>query len=178
MITSLLLVLSLSAQERVEYYYVAGGSAPQLRAELNRLRPADADGRRHDARTRWGVHWRFTTRRSVTGCEVASFVVTFESVTTLPRWTNERDGTPALVAQWRAYEAALTQHEEGHKRIGQLAAQAVRDAGAGVPPQTVCAQLGPIVNSRANAVLEEYRRKDRQYDAETNHGMKQGARFP
>ena len=164
--------------ERTKYYDVAGQSATELRESLNRHRSVDPDGMPHDAVTLWYARWQYRTATSGRGCAVASFEVSLEIVTTLPRWTNEAAAPSSLVARWRSYYEALLRHEDGHKAIAKETAAAIRTAGTNVQSSSSCAELAGAIDKVANDVLKEYREKQRQYDKETQHGRTQGARFP
>jgi predicted secreted Zn-dependent protease len=168
----------LDGAERTQTYEIAGVSVTELRESLNRKRPVGPDGLPHDAITVWNARWRYTTDRSPVGCTVTSFDVSLEIVTTFPRWVNEVDAPSSLVERWRNYYAALLVHEDGHKAIATAAAAAIRSVRAAAVPQPSCAELARLIDSGARRALDEYREKERRYDAETDHGRTQGARFP
>jgi predicted secreted Zn-dependent protease len=164
--------------EQIKYYDIAGDSTTELRESLNRQRPVGPDGVRHDAVTLWYARWQYRTATSGRGCAVASFEVSLDIVTTLPRWTNEATAPSSLIARWRNYNAALLLHEDGHKAIAKETADAIRAAGTNVQSSSSCAELAGAIDKVANDVLKQYREKQRQYDKDTQHGRTQGARFP
>jgi predicted secreted Zn-dependent protease len=168
----------LEGSERTKVYEVAGSSIAQLRESLNRQRPVGPDGLPHDAITMWHIRWRYATGGPRLGCAVTSFEVFLETVTTMPKWVDEAEAPSSVVERWRTYYAALLVHEEGHKAIATAAAAAIRRAGAAVSPESSCAELARVIDEAATRVLDEYRQKERRYDAETSHGRTQGARFP
>jgi predicted secreted Zn-dependent protease len=172
------LTCALRGADEIKYYDVAGNSATELRESLNRQRPVGPDGMPHDAVTLWYTRWQYRTTTSGSGCAVASFEVSLEIVTTLPRWTNEAAAGSSLVARWRGYYEALVRHEDGHKAIAKETAAAIRHAGTNMPSNSSCAELARAVDRVANDVLKQNREKERQYDKETQHGRTQGARFP
>src|SRR5262245_18068857 len=101
----------LGAGEKTKYYDVKGATTAELRESLNRERPVGPDRQPHDATTVWNIRWRYTTGRSGSACGVASFDVSLDVVTTVPKWVNEADAPSALVERWRTYYAALLAHE-------------------------------------------------------------------
>jgi predicted secreted Zn-dependent protease len=168
----------LRGAEQTKYYDIAGDSPTELRESLNQQRPVGPDGMSHDAVTLWYTRWQYRTTTSGRGCAVASFEVSLEIVTTLPKWTNEAAAPSSLVARWRGYYEALVRHEDGHKAIAKETAAAIRNAGTNTPSNSSCAELARAIDRVANDVLKQYREKERQYDKETQHGRTQGARFP
>ena len=96
----------------------------------------------------------------------------------MPRWGNEKDGPAELVERWRNYLAALQTHENGHKAIAEQAATAVRDAIVSLGAELNCDVLREELRRVVNQALDQARQRERQYDAETDHGRTQGARFP
>jgi len=169
---------TLRGAEQTKYYEISGSSVTQLRESLNQKRPVSRDGTPHDANTAWDIRWRYTTRELPSMCAVKSFDVSVEIAMTVPKWVNEADAPSSLVERWRNYYAALLVHEDGHKAIASAAAAAIRRLGATVSPQPSCAEVARVIDRAATSVLDDYRQKERQYDAETDHGRTQGARFP
>ena len=81
-----------TVEERVDYYEVAGSSEDELRAAIDKQRPKDRAGERHDAVTDWDVQWEYRFVTSGNGCALGSLVTTLEVVTILPRWPNRQSG--------------------------------------------------------------------------------------
>lgn len=171
-------ICTLSGAEQTKTYEISGGSVKQLRESLNRERPLGRDGVPHDAVTVWDIQWRYRYRQSPLGCTLTSFDVSLEIVMTVPKWVNEADAPPSLVEQWRNYYAALLVHEDGHKGVAAAAAAAIRRVPDAISPQSSCAELARMIDESAKGVLDECRQKQREYDAQTDHGRTQGARFP
>jgi predicted secreted Zn-dependent protease len=103
------------------------------------------------AYTRWHVRWTGNCRVSV------------EISYTYPRWTNQDQAPAVLQAAWKAMISSLQSHEEGHAQHGRNAAQEVEKSGC---------QGDPTANTR------KWAEQDKVYDAETNHGLKQGVVLP
>jgi predicted secreted Zn-dependent protease len=171
-------VVAAQKPDETRYYNVSGNSAAELRASMNAARPATSDGVRHDGVTTWKIRWRYRTAAARNRCDVTSFDATEEIVETIPKWVNESDASPALVAQWRAFVTALVAHESGHVANAFEALDVIRQAGRGVMSQSNCADLGRLIDQTGNALIAQYKEKDRKYDADTQHGRTQGVRFP
>ena len=171
-------ILAGPSDDSIERYVVTGTTPAAMRMALDKARPATSDGKQHDATTRWFVRWRYSPAAVPAGCGVGRFDVSLETVTTLPDWSDEPAAPQALVRRWGRYFQALLVHEAGHRIIGGAAAAALRDAGSRVPPQSQCDLLATEVKRTAEDVLNYYRRRDRDYDLETEHGRTQGASFP
>lgn len=163
--------------DQVNYYQVAGRTAADVRAAMNRVRPTGAGGGRFDAWTTWDIKWRYRYNPAPAGCAVTSFDATLTTAMTLPKWTDYAAAPAALQRQWSASYAALLVHERGHIRIGELAVGAIRAAGPRITASK-CSEIGALIDKKGNELLAEYKRKEVQYDVETNHGVKQGAKFP
>jgi predicted secreted Zn-dependent protease len=94
---------------------------------------------------------------------------------TLPEWPGD-DVTPEVAERWSTFMAALSQHEAGHVANATASARAVervlRSATA-----TSCAVMRAQIGREANDVIEDYKRRDREYDERTRHGATQGVAF-
>ena len=73
------------------------------------------------------------------------------------------------------YLVALRQHELGHFELAKDAAERIDAAIRTLPAMASCKLLEAAANERGNRLLEEVRHKEKQYDADTQHGKTQGA---
>lgn len=67
------------------YYPITGSTAEELRAQLDRLGPADPDGTHHDAYTQWHVTWRYPHSVSDNRCAIGPVQVSVQVTITLPQ---------------------------------------------------------------------------------------------
>ena len=153
----------------IQYYDVFGSTESELRAQLDAKGPVDPSGYKGDALTRWSYNWSwFGFGTDV--CDLSTATVSYQIAVTLPHWNPPANAPPALVAKWVNYIHALVVHETGHVEFA-AAQQSVILAAI---QNATCA----TANAAAQAVLQRIRRHDIEYDAATNHGATQGARFP
>jgi predicted secreted Zn-dependent protease len=141
----------------MEYYDVSGSSAQEIRDNLNK---SHSNGGL-DGHTGWNVSW---------GSRGADCTLDTRLRVRLPRWLPPADADPALILHWNTYAGSLARHEQGHV---QLARQ-----GFAKMQQTLQGSTCAEADAKLNAVLNEMRQADQRYDAETNHGVTQGAKFP
>ena len=73
------------------------------------------------------------------------------------------------------YLSASQQHELGHFELAKDAAERIDAAIRAQPAMPGCKLLEAAANERGNRLLEEVRHKEKQYDADTQHGKTQGA---
>jgi predicted secreted Zn-dependent protease len=153
------------------YYEIAGETAEQLRAAMDRTGPFDDAGTRHDAHTRWYVGWNLR-------CQPTRLVVTLKVTTTLPRWTDQFKAPRALSEQWNRYLDALRVHEAVHQDMARRTADRTSALRKQLAPRPTCDQLVAAMSAMAKGLTDEGQRADVQYDKETDHGRTQGASFP
>jgi predicted secreted Zn-dependent protease len=147
-----------------EFYDVSGSTESQIRAELSARGPGG-----YDAYTKWYVRWNWPGQGTAT-CRLQDAEVSYEVTVTFPRWTPTEQATPELVKKWNGYLYALALHENGH----------VTNVVSHYPAIVAAIKSSTCLSaeSAAQAVLQQMRAYDSQYDANTDHGRTQGARFP
>ena len=177
---SLLALVSLAAFGKdtlnLEYFDVNGSTAQELRAELGRIGPVADNGVRGDAYTRWRINWQFDLTERGPHCIASNFTVDLTVTMILPRWTPPPGTSSELVALWDQYSTALRFHEDGHHRIAVAAAQEVLQRLRAAASDKGCKALENKLKSTADAVLDEYRARQADYDRETDSGRAQGTR--
>jgi predicted secreted Zn-dependent protease len=162
---------------RIDYYQVFGSTISEVQESLHRLRPT-VNGRRFAAVTRWNIRWDHTTAMGEAGCALAPVRVTLNVYTIAPQWSRPRMAALDLVQRWRNYEVALLVHERGHYDIAAAGALAIENALKALPPAAECVQTEHLADAAGHRLLADIHEKQRLYDLETEHGHRQGARFP
>jgi predicted secreted Zn-dependent protease len=159
----------------IDQYSVVGRTAEEVRAELDRLGPKDAEGNPRDAYTEWKVSWRWPATDK--GTDFSNTIIDRRVHITLPRWENRVLAAPEVRSRWNSYLAALVRHEREHVSIvderAPLIAQEIRSAYESNPQLTV--REAHLIAGR---VLARIRAADREYDERTRHGHEEGVRFP
>jgi len=163
-------------RESIELYDVRGSTAAQLRRDLARLGPRVGD-RKYGGRTTWELTWTYTLDERPAECGIASYDIRMEVTTTLPRWVPDDDVSGKLVARWERFLAALTDHEQGHRRLGLEAATALERHVNEMPAEPTCDELERAIADDSEGIVRSYRESERRYDEHTRHGRSEGARF-
>ncbi len=160
---------------QTSYYAVQGESARALRASMNTTRPK---GMAHDAYTKWHVSWSYTWHQVNGNYALQSSKVSVAITMTLPQWTPSQDADKRLVERWQRYITALRRHENGHAVIGTQAAREIEKKLQTLPAAPSTEALKELVERTCQQVLAEARAREKKFDEDTHHGIKEGARFP
>ena len=168
---------SAHAQDTVTWttnsYPVTGSTLEEIHQSLRRARASR--NTKWDASTEWNINWRFSLTESSGQCRVGSFSTKTTIALTLPRWTAPTNAEPATRDEWRRYITALAQHELGHAQFAQLAAAGVRKVMSAMTTEANCEQLKKQINAGCNTVVENFKKRDQEYDERTRHWETQGA---
>lgn len=164
---------------KYHFYPIQGTTADELRSQMLQTSPvSDPNGNSFDALTRWDVHWNFHFARSGKSCSPDAVSSRVDVLFTLPQWRVPNFVSSDLQTEWADYIKALKLHEEGHKKNGIDAAQAVQQALNRLPEYPDCQQLEKAAKQVADRVIADYNQRDIAYDRATGHGRTQGAVFP
>ena len=154
----------------IKYYDVHGSSASELREQMKELGPSDPnDHKKMEAVTLWKFKWVWPGYGDEK-CELSSAWVDYEITMILPRLADDSQVAQSLKTKWDSYIHALINHERGH---AEFVVQHAPDVLAQIKSAS-CS----TADAAAHRVLKEITEHDRAYDAETDHGRKQGIRFP
>lgn len=151
-------------------YAVSGDTITQVRREMDRYRP-----QQHDALTTWHVTWRFEFRRKLGLCFIDTVNTKLDIVYILPEL---KTADPGVNRSFDAYWERLKLHEDGHARIGRIIARRIHTGMAALGPYASCLQLEQVANGLGHRLVREGAEMDEAYDAKTDHGATQGARWP
>ena len=154
---------------KITYYDIGGSTETELRDQMNTHAPVGPDSYRGDALTTWSIRWTWDGY-GTEECDLRSATATYDIKVTMPRWVPPKDASPELIEKWNRYILALGGHEKAHvdNVIANLpyVINAIRRA--------TCA----TAEAKAQEVLAGIRQNDVNFDATTNHGETQGAKFP
>lgn len=156
------------------FYSITGATLREIRGSLETARPKHLQGR-VDGQTDWRIEWHFATQSTPTGCRCSGFSTRTVITVTLPRWRAPTNAVPSVLQEWSRYSGALGRHEAGHAQIALAGAaemlRRTKDAGEAAD----CEGLKTRLQSLAHQVVEVYRKRDADYDEQTQHGATQGA---
>jgi predicted secreted Zn-dependent protease len=162
-----------------DYYDVDGATAQDIRADLNRRGPLDGtEHRRFDAVTHWYVRWRYTYKTRAGDCEIAAVSTKVDVTYAFPRLRPESSAPAVLREAFAGYLEKLLVHEKGHAKIGIDIASRIEEGIRRLPPAPTCTSLEDTANDLGHSLIKEANRLQVDYDAQTQHGKTQGARFP
>lgn len=163
-----------SLSVKTEYYYVNGATPNAIRKDMNKKRSG-----KYDAYTNWHVTWRFNTKKNQQRlCEISEIDVSLKITFTLPKLKVDRQLNQEVKERWNNYYTALVDHEHQHQDIAVEMAQEIEDLLGSLNQQPDCKNLRKTANDAAYKVLNTYKKKQSNFDKETNHGINDGAHFP
>lgn len=168
----------ITVDARYTTYAVEGSTAEELRQQLDQLGVVDESGEHFEGHTEWEVTWAYAYRQNGGGCAAGQAEVLVEIHILLPEWEPPRQAPEALVSKWDEFRRALRAHEEGHGQIAVEAAEQIYEALSNLPVYPTCEGLEKAADELGENLLESHRRREKAYDAESNHGRNQGAHFP
>ena len=163
---------------KVDYYWVSGRTASEIRNDLNRKTPIRQDGKKYDAHTDWFVKWNFWWNESSGLCTIKKVETRVDVQYVLPKLNRSGSIPSSLKQKWETYKKAFLHHENGHKDMGVRAAREIEKEIRNMAPRRTCKQLEIDANRLGDKIVKKYKDVEREYDRKTNHGMNEGAVFP
>ncbi|MGD0272231.1 MAG: DUF922 domain-containing Zn-dependent protease [Gaiellaceae bacterium] len=169
----------LTVSTRAVYYRITGRTASDLRSQMNRRGPLDYfTGKRYDAFANWTFSWWYHDRVRAGKCRITSAKVLVELKYTYPRWAPPRSASAQLQRKWQRYLKALHKHENGHGAIAAEMGRKMLQSIRSLAPRSSCRRLEAAADQVGADGVEQANKVEAAYDARTNHGASQGARFP
>jgi len=166
-----------SVQWTTNYYPVTGASVREIRRSINEARPWK-DRQSTDAMTKWQVNWHFTLSPSAGGCYCNTFSTTTTIAVTLPKWIVPTNAPESVKGIWARYFTALGKHEGGHGQIALSAAAELQKRSRTIGTLPDCETLKAKINGIGEQVVQDFQRRDKEYDERTRHGATEGAFLP
>ena len=149
------------------YFSVAGDTIRDIRESVRQSRPWKEP---FDAITSWDVRWSFKVLSDANGCRCTSFTTTTTIISTLPKWRIPANPAPETIASWTNFFINLADHEVGHGRLAVAATEEVQRRCGSITSAADCARLRADLNATAQGVVNEFRRREKEYDERTRHG--------
>lgn len=158
------------------YYDVEGTSLNQIGQSLRQRGPVTG-GKTFFGLTEWSLNTNYNWVERDTGCSIEDLVVRIGITITMPRWDAPAGAPHELLQTWNRFKHSLREHEHGHARLAQEAADAVRWELATLRYPT-CANAEFRARQRVAEIVQEYNRRNEHYDRVTSHGTTEGAVWP
>jgi predicted secreted Zn-dependent protease len=164
--------------ERVEFYEISGECEADLRNGMKDKGCAWKDGKKYHSLTSWSLKWDYDYIRTPQTCTVRSFQPVIDISTRYPKWAMTGNPPTELRGKWDRFMASLITHEEGHRDMVVEAVSEVEFSVMRILPQVTCADLDREISKICRSRMQQLDEDSIAYDAETKHGLKQGAVFP
>jgi predicted secreted Zn-dependent protease len=164
-----------SEEPAIVWYAISGSTLADLSGQMNALGPHDDSGA-HAGRTRSWTSWhvQFNGGDAANPCSMRTVRVTVYDTVTLPLWTPPPHPDSGVVAEWGRFVTMLGRHEAGHRSITIEAAGEIARALAILPSRASCSDMLAAANAGGDAILASSRARQKQYDADTQHGLRRG----
>ena len=159
------------------YYSVTGATLVEIRQSLQQSR-AWKDKSNTDGLTEWRINWRYNVLATSNDCRIQSFSTETLINITMPRWVAPTNAPQNVREAWTGYIKALGEHEAGHGQIGQAAAAELHKRVNALPGDASCESLKSRIEATCRQLIQDYKKRDKEYDKRTDHGATQGARLP
>ena len=163
-----------SSRFGASYYYIEGGSALVLMAQMDKKGPLGVDGRNHPARTKWDVQWRFRHNMHDGVCKMEKVSVMIGVTSVRPRWRGEAEGPASLRERWKRLVEAVERDEEFHKQEALEAGKEIENILNLLEPMKTCKSLTDEANRMAKEIRGAHQSVSRDYDLRTDYGRKNG----
>jgi len=157
-----------------KYYWIYPRSPQDLAPELDARSPIIFQGKKYRGYTQWRVSWRFYWQEAPQSCRITKVNTDLDVIYTLPQIPPRHRTTPETRQKFNRYFQALFKHEENHKNSGLYGARDIERTLLTLAPAKTCSELETLANQTAQAIIEKYRRRDREYDQRTEHGRREG----
>jgi predicted secreted Zn-dependent protease len=162
---------SLDLQVNTVHYDVRGHDYPSLVRSLRANGPQGFHGL-----ARWNVAFDYNMEPRGPDCAISAVRVRVAGEILMPRWVDAESAPLALQRRWSDHYAALQRHEEGHIQHGRELALLTKERLMGLGAMD-CDRLKTLARDEFQRLHANLKARDKEYDARTNHGATQGARF-
>lgn len=163
----------LRVSEEILYYDVPGTSLSAVVTALNSARLEGPDGAPSQGLTRYFIKPEWTSRASGGACRVAQAEVFVDIDITLPRWSASADRPDDEQERWSKIEAAIREHEYGHRALVLEAAGELLSTIRGLAARG-CGTLDDVVTSTLSVADGRLREAHATLDRETPTRLRVG----
>jgi predicted secreted Zn-dependent protease len=160
--------------ENFEYYDIDGASPDELRAQMKRNGTTWNDGRVYAALTTWDIRYHYDITGTDGTYRLSSIGTDVSIIFHMPRLTPVKAGEQ-LSLSWNNYLEHLKTHEFGHRDIAVDTAREIYQSLAALGSFSSKTELDNEAKSLIKARFKHLKEAQIDYDAQTHHGIKQGA---
>jgi len=158
-------------------YEVPGTNVEEIDRNLDALRVNAGHGD-FNAQTKWDLRWSMRYKQEGPVCSLTAVTLEYYAVVTLPALVDEASLAPADLERWYRFVDAIEAHEMAHVEREIAGAERLRQSLISLSPQPDCQAMAARVSEMGEQAKELIRRGDEAFDAETEHGAREGATFP
>lgn len=163
----------LSFQVKTNHYFISGSTQKEIMDSIVSNRPWGTN-LNFLAFTKWTVNWEFQTALENQKFRPVNVKVRVVSEITMPAYKPPTNGiSQDFLINWGNYYRKLLEHELGHVSISQEAGKAVYERLTKYGGAASRREMHAEVHRIANSTIDEYRKKDEEYDKTTRHGLNQ-----
>lgn len=157
-----------------KYYDIFPASNAELNREMLKRSPIKKNGRTFKGHTHWKVNWHFKWQRRNGICRITKVNTTLSVTYTMPRIAEGYRVTQPVRRSFNSYFASLLKHEKNHMKSGLYAARDIEYALLNLGAFASCEQLDATANATGKRIIQQYNKRDREYDKKTDHGRTEG----
>ncbi|WP_319467354.1 DUF922 domain-containing Zn-dependent protease [uncultured Pseudodesulfovibrio sp.] len=156
--------------ETVKYYMVSGKGKKEIVRSMRRNSPIKEKGRTFQGNTSSQIKYKFTWIRKNGVCTINKVTVRIHITYLYPKLAQQT--SKAIRQWWDTYMDRLTEHELVHGEIALESAH-VLDHALNTLKTPNCDNVEKRVKNKFDSIMQKYKKKQRDYDKLTNHGINQ-----
>lgn len=165
-------VPGLTIRERMTHYTVDATRPSDMREQMAARGPRTALGHPVTGITRSQLSARYLLWPAPGRCTIDDVQVEVDIELRLPRWTPADTPSPEMTKRWHWLSEVLQEHEHGHRANGVRAGEDLLKRLRALPAETDCRRLERTALRVRREVMAELRRRDSEYDRDTDYGRK------
>lgn len=163
----------LSFHVTTNHYFITGSTYKEINDSINANRPWGTN-LNFLAFTKWTVNWEFETGFENQKYKPIKVKVTVKSDITMPAYKPPTNGiSREFLINWGNYYRKLLEHELGHVSISQQAGKTLYERITKYEGSPSRHEMHREINRIANSTIDEFKKKDEEYDRTTRHGLNQ-----
>jgi len=163
----------LSFHVSTNHYFITGSTYKEIMSSITANRPWGTN-LNFLAYTKWIVNWEFETSFENQKYKPVNVKVRVNSEITMPAYKPPTNGiSREFLVNWGNFYRKLLEHELGHVRISQQAGKEVYERIKKFEGATSRREMHREIHRIANSTIDEFKKKDEEYDRVTRHGLNQ-----